>query len=107
VGAPPEGERERARVGDEVQVEGSGLRGAVVQISGDRAQIARGAIRFDVPLAQLRRVSGGGGAPAKPRRERAHDLAPADALDAPAPVSNEINLIGDRIGDARNAIMAA
>ena len=100
VGTRPEGEREPARVGDEVQVEGSGLRGAVVQISGDRAQIARGAIRFDVPLAQLRRVSGGGGAPVKPRRERAHDLAPAEALDAPAPVSKEINLIGDRVASA-------
>jgi DNA mismatch repair protein MutS2 len=100
-GDRPATAREPARVGDEVQVEGSGLRGAVVQISGDRAQIARGAIRFDVPLAQLTRVASGGGtaASAKPRRERVRELPPADRGE-PAPVSKEINLIGDRVASA-------
>jgi DNA mismatch repair protein MutS2 len=97
-GSRPAEEREPAHLGDEVQVEGSGVRGTVLQITGDRAQIARGAIRFDVPLAQLKRIAGG--AETRPRRERAQGLAPADAPDAPVPVSREINLIGDRVASA-------
>jgi DNA mismatch repair protein MutS2 len=99
-GSRPEAKREPARVGDEVQVEGSGLRGSVVQISGDRAQIARGAIRFDVPLAQLTRVAGGAASAPRPRRDRTHEFAASAAEDEPAPVSKEINLIGARVASA-------
>jgi len=49
-------------VGDTVEVLGSGLRGQVARIDGARASIARGSIRFDVPLAQLRLVSAGAAA---------------------------------------------
>ena len=50
-------------VGDPVEVTGSGLRGTLLQISGDRGQIARGSVRFDVPLRQLRRVAGAAAVP--------------------------------------------
>lgn len=50
-------------VGDTVEVAGSGLRGQVARVDGARASIARGSVRFDVPLAQLRLIS-----PAAPAR---------------------------------------
>jgi DNA mismatch repair protein MutS2 len=98
-GTPRRAPSAPAKVGDEVEVEGSGLRGAVVQITGDRAQIARGAIRFDVPLAQLHRVAASPPAATK-TRVRVVEAAPEPSADEPAPVSAEINLIGERVASA-------
>jgi DNA mismatch repair protein MutS2 len=89
-----------ARVGDRVEVVGSGLVGEVIGIAGERAQVARGKVRFDVALDQLKRLSG---KPAlKPadqsggfRVQRAH---PAESDPAPSQV--ELNLIGERVRPA-------
>jgi len=63
-------------VGDQVEVVGSGLRGALLQIAGERGQIARGSVRFDVPLKQLRRVAGAGRPGASGERSRGGGAGP-------------------------------
>jgi DNA mismatch repair protein MutS2 len=117
-------------VGDTVEVLGSGLRGQVARIDGARASVARGSIRFDVPLAQLRFVSAGaaartvgpGGrpgpsvaslvrkaarhAPADPFRERdtpdtgGDDDGEDGESTRPLVAFSELNLIGERVAPA-------
>lgn len=88
------------RVGDEVQVSGSELRGRLESVSGQRAQVSRGAIRFDVALSQLRRVGGPQSARGKSVRI---SVAPAPQ-DEPGPETAlpgiallELNLVGSRV----------
>lgn len=88
------------RVGDEVQVTGSEVRGRLESISGARAQLSRGGIRFDVAFSQLRRIGG-------PKNARAQNVriavAPSPANE-PGPESAlpgialmELNLVGARV----------
>src|SRR5438034_926495 len=81
--------------GDLVEVAGRGIRGELVEIAGERARIQRGGLRFEVPSGQLRVV---GDAPA---RERV-----AIEVDRPADAPAEINLIGQRVRDAIDALGA-
>ena len=88
------------RVGDEVQVAGSELKGRLESVSGGRAQVSRGGIRLDVPFAQLRRIGGPRNAGAKTVRIA---IAPAPAGE-PAPETAlpgiallELNLVGSRV----------
>ncbi len=64
------GERERAiddrpatdtppRIGDQVEARGTGVRGQLLSVEGERAWIQRGSLRFEVPAGVLRRVEGG------------------------------------------------
>jgi dsDNA-specific endonuclease/ATPase MutS2 len=50
--------------GDQVEVIGRGIRGELVEITGERARIQRGGLRFEVAADQLRVV---GAEPARPR----------------------------------------
>jgi len=91
------------RVGDEVQVAGSELKGRLESVSGERGLVTRGGIRFDVPLAQLRRVGGPQNARATAVRVA---IAPA-ATSEPAPEAAlpgialmEVNLVGARVQSA-------
>jgi DNA mismatch repair protein MutS2 len=93
------------RVGDEVQVAGSGLRGRLASISGSRAQLSRGSLRFDVPLAQLRRVGSAPRTTPAPARERAQLIGlerdePRPETALPGVARLEINLIGARVQGA-------
>jgi len=79
--------------GDTVEVVGRGIRGQLVEVSGDRARILRGGLRFEVAADQLRRVE------ATPARAQV-----AIAIDRPADMGDEINLIGCRARDAVDAL---
>jgi DNA mismatch repair protein MutS2 len=93
------------RIGDDVQVSGSGLRGRLESISGARAQLRRGSVRFDVPLAQLRRLGRGaqpqttarppraGGSSVQLTREETATALPGLSL-------LELNLVGARVQSA-------
>ncbi len=122
-------------VGDAVEVIGSGLRGTIARIDGARAGVARGSVRFDVPLAQLRLVAGTPGsnttssgrrapspgalmrraarhAAADPFRERAAPTTGEESDDmaegAPRPLVafTELNLIGERVAPALERLEA-
>src|SRR5262249_11008645 len=86
---PPPGRA--PRLGDTVEVSGRGIRGELLELGAERARIARGGLKFEVPAAQLRVVD----APAA--RERV-----AVQVDRPADDSTpgEINLVGQRARDA-------
>jgi DNA mismatch repair protein MutS2 len=91
---PPGDSPPMLSIGDDVMVVGSQLSGTLLKLEGDRAQISRGAVRFDVPAKQLRRLEGTKRGSSQPPR------APAVRLVA-APDSHEegteINLIGSRV----------
>jgi DNA mismatch repair protein MutS2 len=85
-----------AKIGDTVEVEGSGIRGELVEIQGERARIQRGGLRFEAALSQVRRVS------EPPPRERV-------AIHVARPVESdhergEINLVGQRAREAIDAL---
>jgi DNA mismatch repair protein MutS2 len=77
------------QIGDQVEVGGQGIRGELVSISGERAWIQRGSLRFEVPSAALRYV-GNTAAPAK--QVEVHVQRPE--------ISPEISLIGMRAKEA-------
>ena len=79
--------------GDMVEVVGRGIRGELVEIVGERARIRRGGLKFEVAAGQLRVVEG------PPPRERV-----AVAVERPADVPGEINLIGRRAREAVDAL---
>ena len=79
--------------GDMVEVVGRGIRGELVEIVGERARIRRGGLKFEVAADQLRVVEG------PPPRERV-----AVAVERPADVPGEINLIGRRAREAVDAL---
>jgi DNA mismatch repair protein MutS2 len=80
-----------ARVGDVVTVADRGIRGELLAIDGPRAWIQRGAMRFEVPTAQLRTVG----------RTEPATLHVAVAGGVPAgDQSRELSLIGLRAREA-------
>jgi DNA mismatch repair protein MutS2 len=81
----------RVQVGDMVAVGDRGIQGELLAVDGPRAWIQRGALRFEVPAGQLRRVSGAARAQPSPVV-----APPDDGADAAA----EISLIGLRAADA-------
>jgi DNA mismatch repair protein MutS2 len=89
---PPAGGRAPAP-GDLVEVVGRGIRGELLEIEGQRARLQRGGLRFEVPADQLRVVDGG------PARDRI-----AVEVVRPASAEEEINLVGQRAGDAVEAL---
>jgi DNA mismatch repair protein MutS2 len=121
LGPPDEGRSAAAAtrplaIGDQVEVVGSGLRGSLVKLSGERAQLARGALRFDVPVQQLRHVAGsnpksgparsphvsiGVSEPARPSHRRSDPGSAEGAAQVPPPIATaEINLVGERVREA-------
>jgi DNA mismatch repair protein MutS2 len=97
------------RIGDEVQVAGSELRGRLESVSGARAQVSRGTIRFDVPVEQLRRIGGPQNAKAKSVRiavaaAPAGEPGPETAL--PGIALMELNLVGSRVQAALTQLEA-
>jgi DNA mismatch repair protein MutS2 len=78
-------------LGDEVEVQGSVVRGELIEIQGASARIRRGAVTFQVPLAKLRRLGG----PAAP-------TPPAPRLAAPLVEerAEELHLVGLRVREA-------
>lgn len=97
--APPTSPATALSPGDEVEIVGNGVRGTLVKIAGNRAQVARGAIRFDVPSGQLRRL---GGPSSKPKRVRgpSHALRRASDESEDTSSSIELNLVGARVSRA-------
>jgi DNA mismatch repair protein MutS2 len=84
VGRPP-------RIGDLVEVAGRGIRGELVEVSGERARLQRGGLRFEVPVEQLRVVEG-----AAPRERVAVRVErPEEDM-----MRGEINLVGQRTREA-------
>ena len=83
------------QVGDEVEVIGKGLGGTLEKILGERAQISRGAIRFDVPTRELRTVRSAG-ASTSPPRPPGHGLQRALPEEQEGS-SSELNLVGSRV----------
>jgi DNA mismatch repair protein MutS2 len=83
------------RPGDTVEVVGRGIRGELIELGAERARVARGGLKFEVPAAQLRVVEG------PPARERI--AVTVDRPDADAE-PGEINLIGQRARDAVAAL---
>jgi len=80
----------RVQIGDMVEVVERGIQGELLQLDGARAWIQRGALRFEVPAEQLRRI--GSAAPAR-----------AQVTATPAPSESgtgELSLIGLRAGEA-------
>ncbi len=93
--APPPGRP--PRVGDTVEVTGRGIRGELLELTGDRARLQRGGLKFEVPSNQLRVVTGG---PATKERTATHQVTTAD--DATSAI--ELNVIGQRARDAVAAL---
>jgi len=85
------------RPGDTVEVVGRVIRGELIELGAERARVARGGLKFEVPAAQLRVVEG------PPARERI--AVTVDRPDADAE-PGEINLIGQRARDAVAALAA-
>lgn len=97
------------RVGDEVQVTGSELRGRLESVSGDRAQVSRGGMRIDVRLSQLRRIGG----PQNARAKTVHIAVAPSNESEPVPETSlpgialmEINLVGSRVRPALSQLEA-
>jgi DNA mismatch repair protein MutS2 len=87
-------------IGDEVEVVDQGIRGELIELDGERARILRGALRFEVPAAALRRIP-------SPRRRRAPSAGvPRRAGETRvrivevADVGSELTVIGLRARDA-------
>ncbi|MGD9763342.1 MAG: endonuclease MutS2 [Candidatus Binatia bacterium] len=81
----------RAQIGDLVEVAERGIQGELLAVEGARAWIQRGALRFEVPTAQLRRVAAGAPVPATVV------VAPATAE---VPGRGELSVIGLRAREA-------
>jgi DNA mismatch repair protein MutS2 len=88
-------------------VVGSALRGRLESVSGARAQLSRGGVRFDVPVAQLRRVGGASPGPKVPRAtitrapaEPKEERAAAQEVALPGLALLELNLVGARVAAA-------
>jgi DNA mismatch repair protein MutS2 len=98
-GTPTAGAAPVPAVGDQVEVIDQGIRGELVEVSGERARIQRGTLRFEVPAAALRRV-----APAAARQRASHRGAGAGAAAAHVvdgvSVERELSLLGLRAREA-------
>jgi DNA mismatch repair protein MutS2 len=80
------------RTGDHVEVAGSGIRGELLEVNGDRARIRRGGMRFEVPARQLRVVEA-----ERPREQVVVQLAPIAEADEQG---TQLDLTGLRVRDA-------
>src|SRR6185369_16618877 len=89
IAAPTEDDHEPPAVGDEVEVQGTSIRGELVAISGSTARLRRGALTFQAPLATLRRRRS-----EPPPKERFRPLRSDDN------VPTELNLVGTRVREA-------
>jgi DNA mismatch repair protein MutS2 len=78
------------QVGDYVELADQGIRGELLSVDGDRAWIQRGSLRFEVPAAQLGRVS---------KKELAAPVRVNLTSDVES-ARNEISLIGLRARQA-------
>src|SRR5262245_39421228 len=96
VPAEPVGGGRAPRPGDTVEVVGRGIRGEVLEIGPERARIARGGLKFEVPTAQLRVIEGSPAA----RGRVAVQVDRPDVDMSPG----EINLVGQRARDALAAL---
>jgi len=99
-----DGMREQApALGDQVEVAGSNLRGTLIAVSGERAQVSRGSVRFDVPVKQLRRVPGvaptaaPSSTPVAPRATAREPIR--EEIERGLVPAIEINLIGEHVKD--------
>jgi DNA mismatch repair protein MutS2 len=81
------------RIGDQVQVGDTGIRGQLLSVDGERARIQRGTLRFEVPAAQLHRIGETAPAPTEVHVAAAPVAAPADT-------PQEITLLGLRAKEA-------
>jgi len=77
------------RVGDQVEVKDTGIRGQLISVEGERAWLQRGSMRFEVPAGQLRRIDG-----------RAAPTVEVRVPPAPEGLQHEINLLGLRVKEA-------
>ena len=93
--APPTAPGRPPRLGDQVELVGRGIRGELIEVTGPRARIQRGGLKFEVPSDQLRVVG------AAPPRERV-----AVAVTRPEESSDEINLLGQRAREAIDTLGA-
>ncbi|HEV7733046.1 MAG TPA: Smr/MutS family protein [Candidatus Binatia bacterium] len=93
--APPPGRP--PRVGDTVEVTGRGIRGELLELTGDRARLQRGGLKFEVPSNQLRVVTG---APTTKERTTGHQVTSAESDSS----AIELNVIGQRARDAVAAL---
>ncbi len=89
-------------VGDEVEVVDQGIRGELVEISGERARIRRGALRFEVPAMALRRIGPAASRHRSPRDPRVPGTTVHYAVDT-TPAADDLSLLGLR---AREAVAA-
>jgi DNA mismatch repair protein MutS2 len=94
--APPAPAGRPPRPGDTVEVVGRGIRGELLELGAERARIARGGLKFEVPASQLRVIEGQRASP-----ERIEVRVDRPDVDA-AP--GEINLVGQRARDAVAAL---
>lgn len=85
------------KIGDRVEVIGRGIHGELVELSGPRARIHRGGLRFEVATDQLRLVDGAQSRPTVDVRVARPDED--ERLD-------EIRLIGRRTREALDALAA-
>jgi DNA mismatch repair protein MutS2 len=79
--------------GDHVRIHATGAKGEVVEVRGDRALVEAGAVRLEVPLADVERVDGAPEAPG-PLRSGGGWRAP----ERP-PARSEVDLRGMRVGE--------
>ena len=77
------------RIGDQVQVGDTGIRGQLLSVDGERARIQRGNLRFEVPAAQLHRIG-----------ETAPAATEVHVAAAPEDTPQEIMLLGLRAKEA-------
>jgi DNA mismatch repair protein MutS2 len=80
---------EPPRIGDQVQVGDTGIRGQLLSVEGERARIQRGNLRFEVPAAQLHRIG-----------ETAPAATEVHVAAAPEDTPQEITLLGLRVKEA-------
>jgi DNA mismatch repair protein MutS2 len=86
------------RTGDHVEVAGSGIRGELLEVNGDRARIRRGGMRFEVPARQLRIVEA-----ERPREQVVVQIAPPAEADEQG---TQLDLTGLRVRDAVDTLAA-
>ena len=89
IAAPAADDHEPPAVGDEVEVQGTNIRGELIAISGATARLRRGALTFQAPLANLRRR-----AAERPPKERFRPVRSDEN------VPTELNLVGVRVREA-------
>jgi DNA mismatch repair protein MutS2 len=93
IAAPPIPPPRAAAIGDQVEVQGTTIRGELAEVVGETARVQRGTVSFRVPVAQLRVVESacGAAAPTAARIVR---------RDADETIATELHLVGMRTREA-------